>query len=92
MNRERWLQIKQIVNACLDMEPEGRAAYITRVCDGDSVLLGDVKSLLASHAELGDFMEMQALKQELGAVPIGLHIRVVQHGVGPRSRAARQPW
>ena len=85
MNRERWLQIKQIVNACLDMEPEGRAAYITRVCDGDSVLLGDVNSLLASHAELGDFMEMQALKQELDGASKVASTVLVQDSAPPDS-------
>jgi tetratricopeptide (TPR) repeat protein len=57
MDQERWAQVKEIVNACLDVEPAVREARVEELCAGDPSLREEVESLLASQAELGEFME-----------------------------------
>jgi hypothetical protein len=61
MERERWLQIKRLVNACLDIQPDRRESYISRTCYGDPALATEVRSLLSSHEALGDFLATSVL-------------------------------
>jgi serine/threonine protein kinase len=56
MEPERWVQIKQIVGVCLDMDPDRQGAYLREACGDDSALLTEIRSLLSSHANLGDFL------------------------------------
>src|SRR6516225_1801791 len=58
---ERWGQVKQIVNACLEMEPGRRKEHIKTACIGDPTLIAEVESLLNSYDEVGDFLETSAL-------------------------------
>ncbi len=48
MTVERWRQIEQIFHDTDELEPEQRAAYLTRVCDGDTQLYEEVERLLAT--------------------------------------------
>ena len=41
----------------LSLEPEGRAEYLTRVCDTDSELRMEVESLIEAHEAAGDIFE-----------------------------------
>jgi tetratricopeptide (TPR) repeat protein len=63
MDLERWQHVKIIVNDCLDLDPARRDMHINEVCAGDLSLVAEVKSLLASHSELGDFMATSALDE-----------------------------
>lgn len=56
MQKERWVQIKQIVTSCLDLEHNERESCIRRLCGKDSELTSEVRSLLECHAEMGDFL------------------------------------
>jgi hypothetical protein len=60
VTRERWVQIKQILNSCLDIEPDKRDARVEEMCGNDQPLIIEVKSFLNMHAELGDFLELPA--------------------------------
>jgi non-specific serine/threonine protein kinase/serine/threonine-protein kinase len=63
MDRDQWARVKPIVNACLEIEPARREALLLRLCGGESSLASEVRSLLDSHAEMGDFMASSALVQ-----------------------------
>jgi non-specific serine/threonine protein kinase/serine/threonine-protein kinase len=61
MDRDQWARVKPIVNACLEIEPVGREALLLQLCGGDLSLASEVRSLLDSHADMGDFMASSAL-------------------------------
>jgi non-specific serine/threonine protein kinase/serine/threonine-protein kinase len=60
MTPERWAQIKQIVQAALDLPEAERAAYIGSAADGDAELRGEVESLLAAHRNASGFLDEPA--------------------------------
>ncbi len=47
MSPERWLQIKDVLEAVLAQPLSERAAYLAKSCGADGELLGEVESLLA---------------------------------------------
>lgn len=47
MNAERWLEIKNVVEAVLDRPTNERAAFIDKTCGADGELASEVESLLA---------------------------------------------
>jgi len=38
MTPERWQEVKRVLNAALELEPDGRPAYLDYACDGDHSL------------------------------------------------------
>jgi serine/threonine-protein kinase len=60
---EHWAQVRQILDAALELSPEARAAYLARVCGTDSNLHHEVESFLAAHDHAGNsFLENPALR------------------------------
>ncbi len=57
MKLERWKVVKELFQAAQQHESNQRSAYLAAACDGDSDLMAEVTSLLASHAPAGDFIE-----------------------------------
>ena len=57
MNPDRWRTIKRLFLEAVDKKPGERTAYLAAACTGDSALLAEVRSLLASHTQAGDFIE-----------------------------------
>ena len=47
MSPERWLQIKDVLEAVLERPPAERAAYLDKTCGADNEILSEVESLLA---------------------------------------------
>ena len=64
MTPERWPQIKQIVHQALEYEPGQRAVYLAEACAGDSALLLEIESLLASPEKSRKFLETLVLEDE----------------------------
>lgn len=96
MPLKRWPQVKDIVNACVDLEPDQRGAYIQEACYGDATLCHDVTSLLAAYDELGDFLETPVLESEREELPPGSRIGsyeirepLAEGGMGTVYRAVR---
>jgi serine/threonine protein kinase/tetratricopeptide (TPR) repeat protein len=57
MTPERWRQIEQLYHTALERAPEERAAFLIAACAGEEALLREVESLLASHDEVGTFID-----------------------------------
>ncbi|MBL8291038.1 MAG: protein kinase [Bryobacterales bacterium] len=49
MTPDRWLQIKEILNAALERPKSERFAYVETVCGADTTLRGEVERLLAQE-------------------------------------------
>ncbi len=57
MTPQRWQQIEQLYHAALDRAAEERAAFLAAACQGDDILRREIESLLASHEEVGSFID-----------------------------------
>lgn len=62
MKADRWLQLKSMFQAALDVGPDRRAAFLDQACAGDAALRGEIESLLASHEKEDDFLERPAIE------------------------------
>src|SRR5262249_57756384 len=63
MNRERWQQIKQLLEEVIALDDGERPSFLDRVCQGDAELRRELESLLSSHrqAESG-FLQQPVVK------------------------------
>jgi TolB-like protein/Tfp pilus assembly protein PilF/tRNA A-37 threonylcarbamoyl transferase component Bud32 len=52
MTPERWQEVKDVLCAALDLEPDQRPAYLDRACRGDNSLRREVESLLDSDDDI----------------------------------------
>ena len=57
MTPARLQTIKEIFHAALDCEPDQLNAFLDETCAGDEVLHANVEALLASHRQVGNFIE-----------------------------------
>lgn len=66
MTRERWLEIRTVLEAALPMDSEARRAYLDQACASDQSLRREVESLLAAdeQARTG-FLESPPLSRKL---------------------------
>jgi hypothetical protein len=46
---ERWLQVKEIFQAAVDLPTAERKAYLTGACEGDPSLRAEIESLIEAH-------------------------------------------
>jgi len=60
MTPQRWQQVKQIVDAALDLRSGQREAFLSEACGDDGSLRGQVDRLIRSHEEAGSFIESPA--------------------------------
>lgn len=61
MADEKWKKVKNIFDGALAVKPEDRQQYLVEACGSDSALLAEIKSLLASLGQAGEFMESPAI-------------------------------
>ena len=86
MNTQTWNKVKGILDACLDLEPAARSAYLDDACSGAPALRIEVESLLASHDQAGDFMARPILRESFVGERLG-HWRIIGDiGEGGMSR------
>jgi hypothetical protein len=57
MTPERYRQIKSILQAALELDPAGQAAFLENACSGDPELKAEVQSLLDHDGESAGFLE-----------------------------------
>jgi serine/threonine-protein kinase len=54
---EKWEEVKALFEAALEHSPQERTTFLDEACRGDTVVLEQVKRLLAEHEEMGEFLE-----------------------------------
>ena len=68
MNSERWARVKQLVGEAMTLAAQERESFVDRLCQGDSELQREVRSLLSFHDQAGtDFMRESAADVHLDA-------------------------
>ena len=60
MNRERWREIDELLQATLQLKTTDRAAFVHEACDGDEALEREILSLLTAAEKAGSFLEKPA--------------------------------
>jgi eukaryotic-like serine/threonine-protein kinase len=53
---EKWQRLREIHAQAMDVPPEQRFALALRLCEGDSELESQLRSLLSAHDEVGSFL------------------------------------
>ncbi|HJQ24034.1 MAG TPA: protein kinase [Blastocatellia bacterium] len=71
MTPERFAQVESLLHAALARRAESRAAFLDQACGDDSELRREVASLLAAHAQAGQFIESPALEIAAHALATG---------------------
>ena len=59
---ERYRQIKSVLQAALELEPAGQAAFVEQACGNDAELKAEVRSLLDHDRESEGFLEKPAVE------------------------------
>ena len=54
MQPDRWGLVKELLAACLELDPAERANYLDRTCGHDAALRAELESLIASYDQSGD--------------------------------------
>jgi serine/threonine-protein kinase len=62
MKSSRWTKIQTIFEQALQIDEGNRDAFLVQACEGDSVLLGEVKSLLESDGESNSLLDLDAFE------------------------------
>ncbi|HEY2014972.1 MAG TPA: serine/threonine-protein kinase, partial [Bryobacteraceae bacterium] len=93
MDSNRWKQIDNLLQSVLQYPPAEREAFLRQACAGDQALEQEVRSLLTSGRQAGNFLETPAMEvaaqalaqsqnaQETGGSLIGRcvsHYRIVE--------------
>jgi serine/threonine-protein kinase len=63
MTGSRWQDVKAVLEAALEQEPDKRAAFVRENCGDDAALRAEVESLLAAHERAGSFAERPPLAE-----------------------------
>jgi len=62
MNAGRWQQVNDLFHSAVERAPEERAAFLEEACGGDESLRREVNSLLTSHEQTKNFIELPAFE------------------------------
>ena len=60
VDRERWKEIDELLQATLQQKERNRASFVHEACSGDAMLEREVLSLLAADRDAGSFLEKPA--------------------------------
>ena len=80
MNADQWQRIKELCVAALAFAPHKREAYLTKECNGDLPLFGEVRSLLAVQSKASDCLG--ELPWEFVAAAFENHVSLVGRNIG----------
>ena len=62
MQSEQWQRIDELLQSALQQPPGERETFVRQACGGDQTLEWEVRSLLCSHEEAGNFLESPAIE------------------------------
>ena len=68
MTSERWQKIEELFHAALRREPGEHASFLGEACAGDDELQNEVRALLSSLEEAGDFIEQAPLAGAISSI------------------------
>jgi eukaryotic-like serine/threonine-protein kinase len=57
MDAERWKRVDELLQAAIQLPAEEQDAFLRQQCGRDAELLDEVRSLLASHHQVGSFLD-----------------------------------
>ena len=57
---ERWVSVKELFQAAVDLDPKGRTALLEKECGADEALRAEIVSLLESDEQTDGFIEQPA--------------------------------
>ena len=80
---ERWQKIKELFHEALELEANGRAAFLDEVCAGDDDLRREIESLLAAHNEPDNFIDKAAFEVAAELLATGEVPSAIGHIIGP---------
>ena len=83
MTPERWQQVENILQAALDKEPSGRAAFLTEACSHDQELWRETNSLIAAYDEAAEFLEQPAIVNDAKLIAHQDDLRIIGRQIGP---------
>jgi len=61
MEANRWRRIEEVFHLALQYDDAEREAYLARMCDEDQSLVDEVRSLISSHEQSGEFLDKPQL-------------------------------
>ena len=67
MTPERWQEIRRVLEAALDLEPQDRAVFLDSECAEDPGLRAEVEGMLASYEKSSSLLETPAIRLGGGA-------------------------
>jgi serine/threonine protein kinase len=59
---ERWVRVKELFEAAVDLDPNQRTALLDKECGDDEILRGEIESLLRSDERTDGFIEQPAFE------------------------------
>ena len=62
MDEKNWHNVKEIFLTALEKDAGSRPKFLDEICADDSDLRDEIESLLASHEEIEDFIEVPAFQ------------------------------
>src|SRR5580698_727146 len=68
MESERWKHIDELLQSALEVGPEHLDTFLQQACPDDPELLEEVRSLLTSHRQAGDFLQTPAAELAARAI------------------------
>jgi len=86
MTTETWARVKEVLDACLDLQPDQRSSFLDEACADAVEVRTEVESLLASHEQLGDFIAHPVLRESFVGTRLGHWKVVADIGEGGMSR------
>jgi len=80
VNGERYVRVKEILLAALELPPAERGAFLARACGGDPALRAEIEALLAQEQTPAAIVRSGALAEGIGGA-----LRAALEGLGPRA-------